>query len=115
VLHWNYVFVNPSYWAASFIKELSAKKLIEGYPDGKFRPDRVVTRAEFAKMMTLAAGLKAEKVEHSPYSDVQPSDWDSPLRRRCHWYQQRKMIYVIWLMQDFKESTEYLMCCAKGH
>lgn len=46
------------HWAASFIEEAFARQLIQGYPDGTFRPDRSVTRAEFIVM--LAGAFKWE-------------------------------------------------------
>ncbi|MNC27134.1 Endoglucanase precursor [compost metagenome] len=41
--------------------EAEKKGIITGYPDGSFRPDRTVTRAEFAVM--LAKALKLQNVE----------------------------------------------------
>jgi len=35
---------------------LSGYGIIQGYPDGTFRPDQAVTRAEMAKIVTVAAG-----------------------------------------------------------
>ncbi len=41
-------------WAKEHIESLVSKGIVNGYPDKTFRPDRPVTRAEFAKMMTAA-------------------------------------------------------------
>jgi hypothetical protein len=41
-----------------YIKELAGQGIIEGYPDGSFRPDQPVTRAEMAKMSLMAAKLE---------------------------------------------------------
>lgn len=43
--------VNNNYWAKDFIQELSNRGIIKGFPDGTFRPDAPVTRAEFAAMI----------------------------------------------------------------
>ncbi|MCU0546830.1 MAG: S-layer homology domain-containing protein [Oscillatoriaceae cyanobacterium Prado104] len=43
--------VNNNYWAKDFINELSDRGIIKGFPDGTFRPDAPVTRAEFAAMI----------------------------------------------------------------
>lgn len=43
--------VNNNYWAKDFINELSERGIIKGFPDGTFRPDAAVTRAEFAAMI----------------------------------------------------------------
>ncbi len=41
-------------WAGEAVEYLSANKVIDGYPDGTFRPEGNVTRAEFAKMLACA-------------------------------------------------------------
>ena len=47
-------------WAKGAIEELVAQDIISGYPDGTFKPDRQVTRAEFAKILTLALDWELE-------------------------------------------------------
>lgn len=49
--------VPKSHWAFNEIAELVNKGVIAGYNDGSFKPDNTVTRAEWAKIMVLAAGL----------------------------------------------------------
>jgi hypothetical protein len=39
------------HWAEKAIREGAAAGLVDGYPDGTFRPDHPVTRAEFATML----------------------------------------------------------------
>lgn len=46
--------VQSSYWAAPFIQELARREIISGFPDGSFRPDDPVTRAQFAAMVRQA-------------------------------------------------------------
>lgn len=41
-------------WAESFIQALTARNIIQGFPDGSFRPDEPVTRAQFAAMIRQA-------------------------------------------------------------
>jgi hypothetical protein len=41
-------------WARSFIEALAARNVIKGFPDGTFRPDEPVTRAQFAAMIRQA-------------------------------------------------------------
>ncbi len=40
-----------SHWAAVCIRELAQRNLVSGYPDGRFRPEATITRAEFASLM----------------------------------------------------------------
>lgn len=42
------------HWAQSFIQSLAARGVIRGFPDGTFRPDEPVTRAQFAAMIRQA-------------------------------------------------------------
>lgn len=57
---------------------MASRKVLEGYPDGKFRPENQVSRAEFATIIVKASGLQAKKVNYSSFSDVKPTDWYSP-------------------------------------
>jgi competence protein ComEC len=43
-----YPDVNSDHWAAKQIEVLTEKGVIVGYPDGTFKPDDNVSRAEFA-------------------------------------------------------------------
>ena len=53
----NFWDVPKDYWAFPYIAELTDRGAINGNEDGSFRPDNTVTRAEWAKIMVLAAGL----------------------------------------------------------
>ena len=44
------------HWAASAIAKIASLGWTEGYPDGTFRPDQTVTRAELMAMMNRALG-----------------------------------------------------------
>ncbi|MBR1619537.1 S-layer homology domain-containing protein [bacterium] len=77
-----YPDVDENYWAYPQINMLTEKGVIIGYPDGTFKPDANVTRAEFAAMAIRALGQEHTKVvqpvhftdineEHWAYSDIQ--------------------------------------------
>ncbi|HHX28795.1 MAG TPA: S-layer homology domain-containing protein [Firmicutes bacterium] len=61
------------------IKQLAGLGLLNGYEDGTFRPDNPITRAEFAKVMVYALGLKdaAEMLAGVPvpFTDVEANHW----------------------------------------
>jgi hypothetical protein len=42
------------HWAEPFIETLTRREIIQGFPDGTFRPDVPVTRAEFAALLRQA-------------------------------------------------------------
>lgn len=48
------------HWARNYIEQLVERKIINGYADGTFLPEQSITRAEFAKVIALAAGLTIE-------------------------------------------------------
>jgi hypothetical protein len=61
-------------WAEPFIKVLVEKGIIAGYPDGTFRPDQPVNRAEFAALLTKAFDLTPTR-EASAFRDVPKKFW----------------------------------------
>ncbi len=68
--------VSSDYWAAPEIEILSEKGVIVGYPDGTFKPDDNVTRAEFAAMAIRALGQEHTKVAQPVhFSDIDESYW----------------------------------------
>ncbi len=62
------------HWAERSILEAVLKGLVEGYPDGTFRPDHPVTRAEFVVMLVGAAGLEGEGTA-SAFTDSERIGW----------------------------------------
>lgn len=68
--------VPTNYWAYIPIQALTSDKVILGYPDNTFRPENLVTRAEFASMLVKALNQEKLKVSDSmPYSDLDKSLW----------------------------------------
>jgi hypothetical protein len=66
--------VPSGYWARDFIAELAQRNIIAGFPDGTFRPEAAVTRAQFAAMVRKA--FNKNKVRNSTtFVDVSSSYW----------------------------------------
>ena len=62
------------------VARLGALGIIVGYPDGTFRPEQPVTRAEFAKIMVSALGIgEAAQYAAGPtrFPDVPADHWAS--------------------------------------
>lgn len=74
--------VGPDDWFAAPVDELSSAGIIQGFPDGSFRPYETVTRAQFAAMMDRA--LSVPDAEGAPFADVVPSDWYYPAVSRLY-------------------------------
>ena len=64
-------------WAEKAILYLNSRGVINGNPDGSFRPNDNITRAEFVKMLTAALEVE-ESAENSPFNDVSADSWYAP-------------------------------------
>ncbi|WP_442948740.1 S-layer homology domain-containing protein [Nostoc sp.] len=68
--------VSSNYWAAQFIQQLAQRDIIAGFPDGSFRPEESVTRAQFAAMVNKAF-QKAQQRQVINFTDVPSNYWAS--------------------------------------
>jgi len=55
-----YTDISSQYWAYNQINTLSEKNILSGYPEGDFRPDQNMTKAEFISILYRVLGLKAD-------------------------------------------------------
>ncbi len=58
------------HWARDYILRLSAAGHINGYPDGSFKPDRFMSKAEFITVLISCKGVQAEDTNTISYSDT---------------------------------------------
>lgn len=74
--HAFYTDMNESHWAYQSIKFLTEVGVVVGYPDGTYKPDIPVTRAEFASMAIKALGQEnASVTQEIHFNDVDPGFW----------------------------------------
>lgn len=66
--------VQSNYWASQFIQSLAQRGVIAGFPDGSFRPDEEVTRAQFAAMLNKAF-QKNQIRQGTRFVDVRSNFW----------------------------------------
>ncbi|MEH2233734.1 MAG: S-layer homology domain-containing protein [Nostoc sp.] len=66
--------ISTDYWAKDFIAELASMEILEGFPDGTFRPDAPVTRAQFAAMLRKAF-TKGKIRQAIAFKDVSTQYW----------------------------------------
>ena len=67
----SYPDLPKDHWAYEAVTFLTDKKIVVGYPDGLYRPDQKVTRAEFSTMVIKALGLYEKDVpEIFDYADT---------------------------------------------
>lgn len=96
-----------NHWAKDTIEKWKDKGVISGYPDGTFKPDNPVTRAELAKILTLAFDLQ----ERSPlgYEDVKSENWYYSYLECC-----AKYIPVYPLPVSYETNIPYQEVTEKG-
>jgi peptidoglycan hydrolase-like protein with peptidoglycan-binding domain len=64
-----------NHWAKDCILALAQRNIVNGYPDGTFRPDATLTRAEFAALMFAAFPNAPAQREPVRFSDVPFDHW----------------------------------------
>ncbi|WP_136607869.1 immunoglobulin-like domain-containing protein [Paenibacillus dokdonensis] len=65
----NYPDMTATHWAKDAVLEMTKTGLMKGFPDGRFGPERSITRAEMAAIVTRWLGLE-EGAETSTASDM---------------------------------------------
>lgn len=66
--------IAAGHWAFVYVAEMSGAGLINGFPDGTFRPEGHVTRAEFARMLARTAGMELREPD-GYFVDVSDDAW----------------------------------------
>jgi hypothetical protein len=66
--------VQSNYWASPFIAELAKRNIIAGFPDGTFKPEQPVTRAQFAAIVRQAFQKSPER-SAIKFTDVPANYW----------------------------------------
>ncbi|MCX5964977.1 MAG: S-layer homology domain-containing protein [Cyanobacteria bacterium] len=62
------------HWAEPFIQSLVNKQFVSGFPDGTFKPETVLTRAQFAAVLAKTFDLPTKR-QPSTFADVPSSFW----------------------------------------
>lgn len=88
--------VHGAEWYISYLMTAIKEGLIEGYPDGSFRPDRPITRAETCTIVNRTLGRKPDKDHLLPESVM--INWPDNLDRNVWYYAQ---------MQEATNSHDY--------
>ena len=68
--------VKYTHWAHKHITHGNSLRYVTGYPDGTFKPNKVLTRAEGITILARYAGLTEEaNVAGAPFPDLTPGFW----------------------------------------
>lgn len=63
------------HWAEEYINRFYQLNLIEGYPDGTFKPDNTITKAEVITILNRAAKIKGVQINDNFIPDVSNEHW----------------------------------------
>jgi len=66
----NFSDLATNHWAFGYISSVVNAGLFNGYPDGTFRPDQSITRAELSKVMVLMRNLFPIQVSPPTFPDI---------------------------------------------
>jgi S-layer homology domain len=69
-------------WAEPFIRVLVEKEIIRGYPNGTFRPNQPITRAEFAALLNRAFTLQPVRAARK-FKDVPKKFWGAEVVQKA--------------------------------
>lgn len=72
---------HPYYPAISYLKE---NNIIHGYPDGTFRPQNEINRAEFLKIILEGSGVPSNVITPTPFPDVDHTAWYAPFVKKAY-------------------------------
>ena len=70
----NFPDVGSSHWANGHIGAVVSQGIMNGYPDGTFKPDNPMTRAEVAAVIASAYNL-TQSTSTNPFSDLNQNHW----------------------------------------
>ena len=82
-----YTDMDENHWAYQSIKFLTEVGVVVGYPDGTYKPDIPVTRAEFASMAIKALGQESTEVTQDiNFADVETDFWAYNIIRKAVYF-----------------------------
>ena len=70
-------------WYTKYIATAQSMQIVEGYPDGTFKPENQVSRAEFYKMLLKTFNIEIDPViSENPYNDTENLQWYAPYAQK---------------------------------
>ncbi len=73
-----YSDLKKEHWAYNFIAAATQAGVISGNPDGRFEPERAMSRAEMAVMLSRALRLQAAYSPSQTFTDIRQGNWAAP-------------------------------------
>ena len=72
---------NLNFEAISYLEE---QGILNGYPDGSFKPDQEVNRAEFLKIILEGSNIYLDVYFPTPFKDVDHTAWYAPYIKKAY-------------------------------
>lgn len=70
------------HWSQPMVSDLMGKGILAGYADGTFRPESPLTRAEFAKIISLTFSFDPKRSDSPLFLDIEEEFWALPFIER---------------------------------
>jgi uncharacterized surface protein with fasciclin (FAS1) repeats len=81
----NFPDVTQDYWARPFIQALTERNIITGFPDGTFKPEQTITRAEFAAIIQKAFNqTQVRQLPTGGFRDIPSNYWAASAISRAY-------------------------------
>jgi uncharacterized protein YkwD len=75
--------VNYDHPHGTAISYLKSNNIIQGYPDGSFRPDDLITRTEFLKIVLEGTNVPLDIETPTNFSDIDENEWYAPYIKKA--------------------------------
>lgn len=62
-------------WYFPYVCSAYMNKVIEGYPDGTFKPEQTINKVEALKIAMLQGGIPLQTTYTDNFDDISPDDW----------------------------------------
>ncbi|MBP3359451.1 MAG: S-layer homology domain-containing protein [Clostridia bacterium] len=63
------------HWCEEYINNFTKLNLVNGYPDGTFKPDNIITKAEVIAVLNRVANKDTESIENIFFDNLDESHW----------------------------------------
>ena len=63
------------YWAKEAISYMGTLGIVSGFPDGRFKPDGTLTRAEMVTLLVRAKNIRLPEMSYKVFKDVKINHW----------------------------------------
>ena len=70
--------VPTTHWGQKYIAEAAKRGVVNGHPDGSFRPEDRVSRAGALKMLLLVQDISPPTPANAPFADAPLDEWFTP-------------------------------------